>query len=158
MCSYALTQRALVQAVEGHRTTTLADVAEAECQHDRDRPPPGPFDTYPQPALDYRRARILHTLGERRQSLDAFRASLRKRPPTRHRAHAITQAHLARTLTVTGDLDLAARHRHAFLEHYPHLRSARVDRELTPLRRFLGQFPHVRCLRSLRERAQVLTA
>ncbi|WP_146063511.1 hypothetical protein [Streptomyces sp. SM11] len=155
--AFLLIQRALARAHDQQRHAALADLTAAEMHHERASSPPGPFTAYPRAGLDYQRAQTLFSLGYDTDALAALHASARHRPVGQRRTFALTHATLADALLRTGHLEEACTHWHHFLDHYPHLRSAQIDRALTRLHAGLTPHRRQRHAAAVRERAHTLT-
>ncbi|MGD3109935.1 hypothetical protein [Streptomyces sp. YGL11-2] len=153
--AYLLAQRAVIHAHERRPRLALADLAAAERHHEQATSPAGPFSSYARPSLNYQQAHTLQLLGDRESALVSLRAATH-RDPDRRRSYALTQARLAETLLEAGHLEAACSHWHTFLDHYPHLHSAQVERALGRLREDLRCFPRQPRATALRERARTL--
>ncbi|MET9478862.1 hypothetical protein [Streptomyces sp. NPDC006638] len=151
-------QRALARAHDRQRRAALGDLNTAETQHGQSSGPPGPFTSYPRAGLDYQRAQTLLTLGHAADGLSTLRDSAAHRAPGRRRAFALTQAGLAETLLTLGHLEEACVHWHAFLDHYPHLKSVRTEQSLARLRARLRPYRRQRHAAAVWDRARLLTA
>ncbi|MFF8954233.1 hypothetical protein [Streptomyces sp. NPDC014894] len=138
--AFLLSQRAVVHAYARHRREAVNDLRTAEIQHDRATSPGGPFDAYPRPGLDFQRGQALSALGDTAQAAQALTVAAEARADDRHRPLALTRARLAETLLPLGRLEESCVHWHAFLDHYPSLRSAPADQALTQLGASLRAF------------------
>ncbi|GAB3949587.1 tetratricopeptide repeat protein [Streptomyces sparsus] len=142
--AFVLSQRALTHAYLHLRHAAVSDLVAAEKQHDRASTPAGPFTDYPRAGLDYQRAQTLLALDDLPGATRALSSALQARPDSERRARALTHAGLADTLLRTGQLEAACAHWHAFLDHYPHLRSVRVAQAFTQMRKALRPHQHQR--------------
>ncbi|WP_327358073.1 hypothetical protein [Streptomyces sp. NBC_01304] len=131
-----------VAAARHDRHAALTALATAERLHEQADSSPGPFTAYPLAALHYQRAQTLTALGDLPGAIGAYTASLRLRTGAERHAVTLTHARLAETLLARGHLEAALTHWSAFLDHYPHLDSARATRHLHALRQRL--VPHSR--------------
>ncbi|MFI6418504.1 tol-pal system YbgF family protein [Streptomyces sp. NPDC050842] len=154
--SFALVQRSLTYALKREERAARADMAAAERLHDRATGRPGPFTAYPRSGLDYQRAEVFHALGQRKEAVGALRQAVALRPPGQHRAHALTQARLAEVLFGDGETEEAFGHWSLFLDHYPHIRSARAEQALARLSYGLSTVPHQADGAALRARASAM--
>ncbi|MFE7129721.1 tol-pal system YbgF family protein [Streptomyces sp. NPDC057638] len=143
--AFLLAQRALTHAHGRRHHEALTDLIDAEHHHDPDPKGQGPFATYPRAGFHYQRGEILLALDELPQALQAFDSSTHHRRPHDNRQIALTQARRAETLLRLGHLDAACNAWHAFLQHYPLLRSTRADSALARLQTNLRPYlrhPH----------------
>ncbi|MEV0261171.1 hypothetical protein AB0I49_07490 [Streptomyces sp. NPDC050617] len=158
LTSFLLTQRALIHAAEGRSRLALTDLEAAEEEHGSAAGPAGPFTAYPRAGLDYQRAAVFRALGRPDDSLTALRGAVRHRKSAQRLHYALTQAHLAESLLRVGHLEAACSHWHTFLDHYPHLRSVRIDHALARLQRALLAFPRQPHASALSDRARTLAS
>ncbi|MFE7121847.1 hypothetical protein ACFU99_41095, partial [Streptomyces sp. NPDC057654] len=158
LTSFLLTQRALIHADGGRTRLALADLDAAEEEHGGSAGAAGPFTAYPRAGLDYQRAAVFRALGRPDDSLAALQGAVRHRKSAQRLHYALTQARLAESLLRVGHLEAACSHWHTFLDHYPHLRSVRIDHALDRLQRALLAFPRQPYAAALGDRARALAS
>jgi tetratricopeptide (TPR) repeat protein len=151
--AYLLSQHALTQATHLRTDAALSLLDQAEREHDGSTNTPGPFTSYPRSGLDYHRARTLSALGRHTEALSAWQAALRHRSPAERKPYSLTQARIAEALLAVRQVEGACDHWGVFLDHYPHLRSAKADLALTTLIQQLGSFPRLASAAGVRKRA-----
>ncbi|MER5889151.1 hypothetical protein ABT160_35450 [Streptomyces sp. NPDC001941] len=137
--AFLYAQQALAHACDRRPAGALTALHAAERAHDS-ATGEGPFHHYPRSALDYQRAQVLATLGDRRHAHHAYRSSLARRLPQQHRPLALTHARCAHNLLRTGHLEEACHHWNHFLDHHRHLHSHLAQHELALLAQHLT--PH----------------
>ncbi|MEU2718794.1 hypothetical protein [Streptomyces sp. NPDC007205] len=141
VASYLLIQRAVTRARACQRSAALTDLLRAEDKHHTDAEQTISFAHYPSAALHFQRAETFLALGMYPEAIGALRRSARLRDSaTQHRSFAITQARLAETLILTGQLEPACHHWGRFLDHHAHVRSVLIRRALHTLHQQLRPY------------------
>ncbi|MCY0924462.1 tetratricopeptide repeat protein [Streptomyces sp. H27-G5] len=155
--SFVLVQRGHAHAMNGDRSQALRDLRAAEAHHDGASQRHGPFRSYPQAGLLYRRGQILEALGEPRAAIEAWQSALSSRDPSHRRQLGLTRARLAEVCLRSRRMDAACAHWSNFLDHYPYVRSDRMDRALAVMRTQLGHHRLVPEVAELLSRARILS-
>jgi hypothetical protein len=140
--AFLLGQLAVARAADGDRTGALASLATAERRLDQATSPSPLIGAYHPASLAHQQAAVQSLLGDKHGAIEALLVSIRHRPVTERRAHAITLADLAELQLSVGHLDEAVQSWHGFLDDYPYLRSGRVSTALHALRMSIR--PHTR--------------
>ncbi|MCO1581661.1 hypothetical protein M8C13_38525 [Crossiella sp. SN42] len=126
-------QHAVTLAATGDARAALAHLNHAERSLARAQDATAVGGYHPA-ALAHQRAEVLAALGDRPGAIASLVASLRHRPATERRAHAITSARLAELYLDAGHLDQACTAWAGLLDCRPHLSSGRIDHAVRSLR------------------------
>ncbi|SDK31514.1 tetratricopeptide repeat protein [Streptomyces indicus] len=140
--SFLFAGRAEVLSRRGRYDEALGLLDEASAHQAEAPPQEGPFAHYSLAALQYQHGAVRIAAGRHEEAITWLDASLARRPPSEHRAVALTHARIARSHLATGGLDAACRHWSAFLEHYPQVDSAAARAALDAARRDLTPYLH----------------
>ncbi|WP_132126080.1 tetratricopeptide repeat protein [Actinocrispum wychmicini] len=145
-------QHALAQAACGDRHAALGSLGTAERLLDRAHDCPV-IGGYHSSALAHQRAEVLAATGDQAGAIRALDQSLRHRPRTERRAHAVTAARLADLCLRAGRLEEAASAYSSMLDDWPYLSSGRVDQAVRSMRASLRPHAHRAAVRTLLKRS-----
>ncbi|MFF5157908.1 tol-pal system YbgF family protein [Streptomyces sp. NPDC000348] len=132
--AYLMSHLAVVHATAGDERRSLAALSDAMALHGGQDGPSAPFSGYPMAALHYQRGHVHESLGDFAAAGQALATSLRHRPPSAHRARALTLAKLGGVHLREGRLDRACASVHQLLDHYGRIRCPRTADRLDDLR------------------------